>query len=497
MLGVSSPKNLSQLDKQLQPLFQTELQRWKKYGRIFGHFEGNRPLLSVADPQLLRQIFVKDFHAFPERRSIATGDEIVDKMMSSTTGEDWKRIRTIVTPTFTTGKLKRMMSIFQECAETLVENFKNGTKDETPIEVKKIYGAYTMDVIASACFSTKIDSHNNPENKFALTARSVFRINISWRFLMFFLLPKLVKLLKVSIFPPKATHFFRDVTLQIIEERKRTGQTRNDFLQLLMDTTKEISEDPKSELNEKESDDMTSVYGGVNTNHQVFKEVVKKNLSLDELVAQCVIFFLAGYDTTASTLAFASYMLALNQDVQEKAHEEVFTTLKSSRGKLTYEALQQMKYLDNVISETLRLFPPAVRLERLAVSDYKLGETGITIPKGMILTVPAYAMHRDPELFADPEKFDPDRFKPEERSKIEPYAYLPFGAGPRNCVGMRFALMEIKVCLAYVIANFKINRCPQTKVPLEYLLATGFLQPKDITLTLERRGDIPLVKEKQ
>ncbi|GFQ91084.1 cytochrome P450 3A8, partial [Trichonephila clavata] len=311
------------------------------------------------------------------------------------------------------------------------------------------------------------------------------------------LFPKLVQLLRISIFPPKAIHFFRDVTLQIIEERKRTGETRNDFLQLLIDTAKEVSDDPKSEFNEKESDGITSVYGEVSTNHQVFRGVTKKHLSKDELVAQCVIFFLAGYDSTASTLAFATYMLALNQDIQEKVHEEVIVALKSSKGKLTYEALQNIKYLDNIISETLRLFPPGVRLERRAVTDYKLGETGITIPKGMIVTVPAYAMHRDPELFPDPEKFDPDRFTPEERAKRDPYAYMPFGAGPRNCIGMRFAIMEIKVCLIYVIANFKINRCIKTKVPLEYMIATGFLQPKDITLALERRKDNPLVNERR
>ncbi|GFY52352.1 cytochrome P450 3A24 [Trichonephila inaurata madagascariensis] len=136
-----------------------------------------------------------------------------------------------------------MMDIFKECAETLVENFKTATKDGSPVEVKGIYGGYSMDVIASSAFSTKIDSHRNPENLFAITARSVFRNNFSWRFIMLFLFPKLVQLLRISIFPPKAIHFFRDVTLQIIEERKRTGQTRNDFLQLLMDTTKEESDD--------------------------------------------------------------------------------------------------------------------------------------------------------------------------------------------------------------------------------------------------------------
>ncbi|GFQ99655.1 cytochrome P450 3A4 [Trichonephila clavata] len=387
-----------------------------------------------------------------------------------------------------------MVSIFKECADTCIQNLKNTSKNGAPVELKSIYGAFSMDVIASSAFSTKIDSHNDPKNQFVMTARKVFRINFSWRFLMFFLFPNLVKWLGISIFPPKATNFFKDVTLKIIEERRRTGQTRNDFLQLLMDTAKEVSEDPKSELDLKETDDTAAVYGDVNTNHQVFKSVTKKNLSLDELVAQCVIFFLAGYDTTASTLSFASYLLALNPECQEKLHNEIVEAVNNSNGVLTYEAIQNMKYLDNVISETLRLLPPAVRLERQAVADYKLGDTNITIPKGMIVTIPAYAMHRDPNFFPDPEKFDPDRFTPEERVKRDPYAYLPFGAGPRNCVGMRFALMEVKVCLANVVANFKINRCSKTTVPLEFLVGAGLLQPKEVTVSMEPRDDNPILK---
>ncbi|GIY32256.1 cytochrome P450 3A21 [Caerostris darwini] len=472
-----------------RPLHDTELQRYQELGKIYGHFEGTRPLLSVAEPALLRDILVKDFHIFPNRRSFVTGDPITDKMMSVVQGEDWKRIRTIVTPTFSTGKIKRMLSIFKDCARTLVQNFQSGV----PIEVKRIYGAFTMDVIASSAFSTKIDSHNDPDNKFVLTARSVFRVDFSWRFIMFALFPNLVKALRISIFKPSATNFFRDVTLQIIEERKKTGQKRNDFLQLLMDTAKELSEDEKSELNEKEVEDQ-SVYGEVSTEHQVFKSVSKKNLSLDELVAQCVIFFLAGYDTTASTLSFATYQLALNPEVQEKVYKEIVDALKETNGELTYEALQSMKYLDNVISETLRLFPPAIRSERQAEDDYELGDTGITIPKGTIVTIPIYAIHRDPQRFPDPKRFYPERFSGEEKANRDQYSYMPFGVGPRNCVGMRFALTEIKVCLAHVIANFKINKCSETKVPLEFFIGQGLLQPKEIIVSMEPRKDNPLLK---
>ncbi|GIY51311.1 cytochrome P450 3A8 [Caerostris extrusa] len=232
------------------------------------------------------------------------------------------------------------------------------------------------------------------------------------------------------------------------------------------------------------------------------KNVTNRNLSLDELVGQCVIFFLAGYDTTASTLSYASYSLALNPEVQTKIVEEMRQVLSKTKGELTYEALQEMKYLDNVISETLRLYPPATehknvmcaRLERSADADCKLGNTGITITKGMLITIPNYAIHRDPTLFPNPEKFDPDRFTTEERAKRDQYAYLPFGAGPRNCVGMRFALMEVKVCLAFVVANFEILRCSETKVPLDYHLGPGLLIPKHLVLKLKERSDKVLLK---
>jgi len=225
---------------------------------------------------------------------------------------------------------------------------------------------------------------------------------------------------------------------------------------------------------------------------QFFKGSSSKHISMDEIVAQCVIFFIAGYHTTATTLGIATYLLALNQDAQEKVYNEIKEALSLTDGELTYEAVQSMKYLDNVISETLRMYSPALRLERTAEADYELGDTGITIPKGMVIGIPVLAMHRDPKFFPEPEKFDPDRFSTEGREQQIPYSYLPFGAGPRNCVGMRFALMEIKVCLIHTFSAFQVQKSPDTKVPLEFLSGLGLLSPKPIHLRMVPRNDCPL-----
>ncbi|CAL1280345.1 unnamed protein product [Larinioides sclopetarius] len=451
----------SVLDKFGKPFHENEVERYKTYGRLYGNFEGSGVLLSVADPDHLRNILVKDFQFFINRRGLKTGDNITENMLQLLEGEDWKRVRTIITPTFTTGKIKRMMSIFTSCSKVLVENFRKFAEKGEPVDTKKIYGAFTMDIIASAAFSTKLDSHNDPSNEFVKVASEVFHTNVNMRFIFYLLLPRVMKFFKVPIFPPKGVKFFSDVTMRIIRERRRTGQTRNDFLQLLMDAADETKADDK---NVEKSDEMLQNYE-TDVNDQVFKNYKpKKALTNDELVAQCVIFFLAGFETTASTLAFASYHLALNPDIQEKLVEELDEAVRRGNGELTYESIQSMKYLDNVISETLRINSPAVRLERIAGEDYKLGDTGIVIPKGTTVTVPIYAMHRDPEFFPDPEKFDPDRFSPEERAKRNPYTFMPFGAGPRNCVGMRFALVEAKVCLAHVLSHFQIKRCSKTKV---------------------------------
>ncbi|CAL1289569.1 unnamed protein product [Larinioides sclopetarius] len=463
-------------------------------GPIYGQFDGNRPVLAIADPKLIREVLVKEFPSFMNRRVsyFVAGSGIVELMLFALQGDEWRRVRGVMSPNFTTAKIKKMVSIIKECGQTMIENFKTVAKSGEPTKSKEVYAAFSMDVIASAAFSVKVDSYNDPQNKFVQNARQAFSTDFSIKLAIFQLFPRLANLFGLQVISYPSCYFFKQVIHQMTEERTKTGQTRNDFLQLLMATVKGYTEEQKEEVaNDKH--DITSNYGQDESTHQTIKKFSNKNLSLDSAVAQCVSFFLAGFDTIASTITFVSYLLALNPEIQNKTIEEIRDVLEKKGGELTYEAIQEMKYLDNVLSETLRLYPVIPRLERMTEADCKLGDTGIIIPKGMVVFIPTYALHRDPKYFPEPEKFDPDRFLPEERAKRDPYVYMPFGSGPRLCIGMRFALTQIKTCLACVLSSFRILKCPETKVPLEFHLGPGLMIPKNLVLKYEERADkIPL-----
>ncbi|XP_042912639.2 cytochrome P450 3A11-like [Parasteatoda tepidariorum] len=335
-----------------------DTERYKTLGKIYGFYEATKPCLMVAEPELLRDILVKDFPTFTNHRYMDMGDDVLNKMMTALQNEDWKRVRAIVSPTFSTGKLKRVLNIFQDCAKTLIQSYTKSADSKSPVDVLKFYGAYTMDIIASSAFSTKIDSHNDPDNIFIQKARSIFNQDMGFSVLLFFLFPNIMKRIGFSLFPKDTMQFFKMTTLQIIKERKKTGQKRNDFLQLLMDSAGEIE---KEEDTENSSEDIIRNYGDESNNNLVFKNVSTKSLGMNELIAQCTLFFIAGYHTTALTLGFTTYHLALEQRVQDKLFQEIEEVLNQTNGELTYESIQKMKYLDNVISETLRLHPPLTR----------------------------------------------------------------------------------------------------------------------------------------
>ncbi|XP_067122115.1 cytochrome P450 3A11-like [Centruroides vittatus] len=305
------------------------------------------------------------------------------------------------------------------------------------------FGAYAMDVIARCSFGIQLDSRKDPNNPFLkafyfLVWRSYF----------------------VYLFNPSTSLFFKDVAMQIINERKnlKEDQKPKDFLQLLLEAEKEDSNSKNGKKN--------------------------KLYKLDDVVSQCVMFFMVGYFTTAATLSFLAHQLAIKPKIQEKLIKEIDEVLKGKE-KIHIDDVTELRYLDAVLQEILRYYTPAARLKRRPVEDYKLGDTWIIIPKSTLINVPIYAVNHDPQYFPEPDKFDPERFMPENKNTILPFTNLPFGEGPRNCIGKRFASMEIKMALVKVLQNIRFKPGKNTKEKSEFFSCGGLHRPQNVFLNIE------------
>jgi len=178
------------------------------------------------------------------------------------------------------------------------------------------------------------------------------------------------------------------------------------------------------------------------------------------MIDNCLSLFIAGYETSSATLGHFIHSLALNPLIQEKLVEEVDQYLKSDEPII--DTINKMPYLNACLEETLRLYPPGTRIERKAVHNFHL--ENIFIPKDSFVTISTYSIHRDPNNFENPNQFIPERFLSENSHKLKSGTYLPFADGPRNCVGMKFAQMEIKLCIFKLLSKFQFVECHKTKV---------------------------------
>lgn len=206
---------------------------------------------------------------------------------------------------------------------------------------------------------------------------------------------------------------------------------------------------------------------------------------------QTFIFFLGGYDTIKWMLTAFAYELARNPDIQERLIDEIDATNSALDGAdVTYEELNKMEYMDMVLSEVLRLYPPFVLHDRLCTKDFKFndGKTKIEFVRGDTLWIPAHCYHHNPDYWPEPERFDPERFSAENKGNINPAYYIPFGMGPRQCIANRFSLLEGKVALYYLLKDFTLNVSPKTEVPMK-IRSTHFIQApmNGLHLTLRKR----------
>ncbi|XP_012347837.2 cytochrome P450 9e2 [Apis florea] len=413
--------------------------------KYVGMFEMFNPIIIIRDLDLIKSITMKNFDQFPDHRPMfcKNVDPMLGEMLFFMDGDEWKEHRSLLSPTFTSSKIKIMFLRMSECAKRFVHHLTKLPENEREMEMKELLTRYTNDVIASYVYGVNVDSMEEPSNVFYMYGKvgaTLIGLKKNLKLIVHKNMPWLAKLLRLNVLERHVEKFFTDFVVKTIEERERNGTTNPDFIQFMMD------------LRKKES---------------------SKILTVSNMANHAFTYYFGGFDTVAAQACVLLHMLVENPEVQKRLQQEIDETLESNKGQLSYEVIQEMKYLDAVINEILRLHPIAVFIDRMCVKSFELppalpDDVPFTVKPGMNVWIPVKAIHHDPKYYDEPEKFKPERFLDNGKSIMSSGAYLPFGIGPRICIGNRFALIEMKVLVCHILAVCDVKAGSRTGIPLEF-----------------------------
>lgn len=421
--------------------------------KYFGLYDFMTPTFVIRDPELISMVAIKQFDNFCDHRNFVneTLDPMASKNLFGMKGDHWRDMRKLLSPSFTSSKMKMMFELMIECAENFIDFVVTESgKTAKTYNMKDLMGRLATDVVATCAFGISVDSFKNPDNEFYLLAKKAMTFDawLSFKFYMHRNFPTFTQFIKLRMFGPEIESFFKNIVSTTVKVRDEKGIIRPDMLQLMMETR--------------------------NKN-------VGPTFDIDQMTAQAFVFFLGGFDTTSSGMCLITHVLGAYPDVQNKLREEVNNVVKQTNGKPTFEAIHRMKYLDAVVNETFRLYPIPAFLERLCVKETEFppatpdGEP-VMVKPGDTVWFHIFSLHRDPKYYPEPEKFNPDRFL---NGEVDNSVYLPFGIGPRICIGNRFALMETKIMLFYLVWRCDIEPDVKTKNPIVMNKKTFVITPEN------------------
>lgn len=289
--------------------------------------------------------------------------------------------------------------------------------------------------------------------------------------------------MRLSFFRPDTIQYFVTIIRSTLEHRRKNKVKVNDLIDLTLEALENCGK--KHALPQEVGDDQFE-------RDAIVKPKTAATLSPEAmerlLVASIFQLFLGGFETTSTILSVTLFHLAKNPEVQDRVVEEIAEFLEDGERALDFYLLQKFPYLEAVINEATRHYPLTV-VERKCVRDFPVPGSDFTIPAGMLVQIPTSGVMQDPEFFPEPERFNPENFSRESREQRSPYSFLSFGQGPRNCIGMRFAMIQMKIALIRMLKDHKIVTCHQTvdKLVVDPLSAGG--QPKGgIKLKAEPRN---------
>ena len=441
-------------------LFRNQYQKFagERFYGYYGFF--GSPLLVVNDMELVKDVLIKDFDHFVDRREVNLGKNIyLDKMLTRLSGDKWKTMRAIMSPMFTSGKLKGMVQLIDKIGDQMVVELDKIVGED--LEIKDFFQKFSMDVVASTGFGFDANAISDPNSPFpdymdrllrkGKYQRSMLEVTM---LMMYVFVPFMKYIYTANFMDHKAMNFLTSIIKQQLDERKRTGKSRNDFIDVMLQGFNNVVHEMPEDCNQFEKDAKLEVKSKVNFTKQELETAI---------VANGFLSFFAGFETSSNTMASTAFFLAKNQEAQNKLYEEIKATLEAREMNqhLDYNSIQSLPYLEGCINESLRMYS-LTNLERRCVKDYKVKGTDFVVKKDMMVQIPSISMMMDPKYWDNPEKFNPDRFSKEAEAERGPYHFFSFGHGPRNCIGKRFALLQTKIAIFRLIANYKVITCSKT-----------------------------------
>jgi cytochrome P450 family 6 len=284
------------------------------------------------DLEYVKKVLTKDFHNFVDRGIYYNEKkDPIGAHLFAIGGAKWRNLRTKLTPTFTSGKLKSMFQTLVDCEPNLQEKVEVECKNKRPVDIKEVLGCYTTDIIGSCVFGLDCNTFKEDDSPFRRYGKKVFSASTFRRLQSAICqsFPNVSRFIVIRQIPKDISDFFTKVVKDTVEYREKNSYTRKDFMQLLIDLK-----------NNKLAEEEGYKHDG-------------KTLTMDKITAQSFIFFLAGFETASTTMTFALYDLAKNQEIQKKVRHEMETVLARHEGKITYDSVQEMKYLNQVLDGTV------------------------------------------------------------------------------------------------------------------------------------------------
>ncbi|CAL2051702.1 unnamed protein product [Caenorhabditis brenneri] len=450
------------------------LNAWtKKYGKVFGYLEGTTPVLVISDLDMIRQLFVEKFDFFYARKLTnqlhgdmeKTEEEPIVNLFTSR-GSRWIRMRSLASPIFATTNMRKVEGIVEESASQMLEILDDDVHTNG-VNIHSYYQEYTFDVISRLCMGqdeTLLFQNPNVEVVKSVLLRS-HRV-LPWYLAVAF---------------PRFQ--FQVKKLFMNHENVRGGQIGRLFMicrQLVVDRQ---AEQDGEEAPGNDFVDFLLAHATEEIADRELHDEFERKATPEDIVGACFVFLLAGFDTTANSLACASFLLAKHPKKMRKAQEEIDRVIGLRA--VTYDSTRQMPYLEAIVKETLRLYPVGYfAVSRECTKDTTLG--GIPIEQGVQVEVDVIGIHKDEEIWGkNADDFVPERWLGD--TTRDRMAFLAFGAGKRECVGRKLGMSEAITGLIHVLRRYNLKTGPNTEDELQ-LHGCTTTSPEAVTLYLERRN---------